>query len=97
MDRLPFNSNDLRERFVLHFIEYIEATAKETSLRSNGTLLTLQEHINIRRDNGGLFPAFDIIEVVHGFTLPTEVLGDKNFQSIVLAANDMISFSNVSW
>ncbi|KAL5535013.1 hypothetical protein ACEPAF_3104 [Sanghuangporus sanghuang] len=94
MNRLSGISNKPLDRFIAHFIEYIDATAREAGNRTDGKIPTFEEHLCLRRDNGGLFSAFDIIEVALGITLPPEVLVDNNFQSIVLAANDMISYSN---
>ena len=79
----------------MHFIEYMDATAREADNRTNDKILTLEDHLILRRNNGGLLPAFDVIEISLGFALPADVLEDSNFQSTVKAANDMVSYSNV--
>ncbi|KAL5534778.1 hypothetical protein ACEPAG_1242 [Sanghuangporus baumii] len=94
MSRLSGVSSELLKRFIAHFIQYIDATVREAGNRTDGKIPTFEEHLRLRRDNGGLFSTFDIIEVALGITLPPEVFVDSNFQSIVLAANDMISYSN---
>ena len=74
----------------------MDATATEAGNRANASIPAFEEHVRLRRDNGGLFTAFDAIEIALGFTLPEEVLNDKDFQSIVLSANDMVCYVNVS-
>ena len=50
----------------------------------------------MRRDNGGVWGAFDLIEFSLGIELPVEVFDDPNFMRVHCAANDMILYSNVS-
>ncbi|KAL5518435.1 hypothetical protein ACEPAH_117 [Sanghuangporus vaninii] len=94
MKRLSGVSTELLERLVSHFTAYMDATAREASHRTDGKIPTLEDHIRLRRDNGGVLPAFDVIEVALGITLPPEVFNDRDLQSMVLAANDMICYAN---
>ncbi|KAL5534777.1 hypothetical protein ACEPAG_1241 [Sanghuangporus baumii] len=94
IQRLSSISTEVLERFVPHFTAYMDATTREAGHRANGKIPTLEDHIKLRRDNGGLRTAFDVIEVVLGITLPPEVYEDRDFQSMVLAANDMICYAN---
>ncbi|KAL5518434.1 hypothetical protein ACEPAH_116 [Sanghuangporus vaninii] len=94
MKRISGVPIELLERFVSHFVEYIDATTREAGHRSNCKIPTLEDHIKLRRDNGGVLPTFDVMEVALGITLPPEVFSDRDFQSMVIAANDMICYAN---
>ena len=88
-------SEELRARFVAHLIQYINGISEEATLRTDGEFPSFEEYIKIRRDNGGLFPCCDMVEIILGVTLPAEVIEDSNFQKIMDAAVDMMSLSNV--
>ncbi|OCB88734.1 terpenoid synthase [Sanghuangporus baumii] len=87
-------STELHARFVSHLIQYIDGISKEATLRTDGEFPSFEEYIKIRRDNGGLFPCCDIVEIILGITLPRKVIEDKNFQKILDAAVDMMCLSN---
>ena len=80
---------------MVHFTEYIDATAKEAALRTDDKVPSFEEYIAVRRLNGAIFPCFDFVEILLGIVLPPEVFKDANFQSMFLAANDLLSLSNV--
>ena len=94
---LSGTSETFRERFFKHLTAYIEATASEAKLRTEGRHLDCIKELSLmRRDNGGVWGAFDLIEFSLGIELPVEVFDDPNFMRVHCAANDMILYSNVS-
>ncbi|KAL5495814.1 hypothetical protein ACEPAI_1278 [Sanghuangporus weigelae] len=94
LERFSSASEELRTRFLTHCIDYIDATSREASLRVTRQMPSFEDYVQLRRQNGGLFPAFEMVEFALGFTLPAGVLEDNDFQSIVLAAIDIICMSN---
>ncbi|OCB90779.1 terpenoid synthase [Sanghuangporus baumii] len=94
LERFSSASEELRARFVTHCIGYIDATAREAGLRATGQTPSFEDYVQLRRQNGGLFPAFEMVEFALGFTLPAGVLEDNDFQNIVFAAMDIICMSN---
>ena len=97
MGCLSGTSQTFRERFNRHLIIYVEATVDEAKVRNEGKqLLSIKEYLPIRRYNGGLLGAFDLIEFSLGIELPVVVFEDPNFMRVHCAANDMIIYSNVS-
>ena len=94
---LSETSETFRGRFFKHLIAYIEATANEAKLRTEEKQLnSIEDLAPMRRDNGGVWGAFDLIEFSLGIELPVEVFDDPNFMRVHCAANDMIIYSNVS-
>lgn len=95
MKRLPKASKNVLERFIATNASYIEATANEARLRAHGEVMSIEEYIPHRRENGGVRPCFDLIELVLGVELPEEVLKDHDFINAQNAAIDMIGWANV--
>ena len=73
MKRLPKASKNVLERFIATNASYIEATANEARLRAHGEVMSIEEYIPHRRENGGVRPCFDLIELVLGVELPEEL------------------------
>ncbi|EJD04456.1 terpenoid synthase [Fomitiporia mediterranea MF3/22] len=87
-------SPEVRERFVSHCVAYINATAKEATLRATNKKLSFEEYTHLRRDNGGELACFDLIEAVLRIALPAEVFEDPSFQAICCSMNDLICLAN---
>ena len=96
MERFSGTAEQVRTRFVTNHINYMDAVVKEASLRAAGQILPFEEYIHLRRQNGGVFSCFAIIEAALGIVLPAEVFEDDTFQDLIYAANDVIILSNAS-
>ena len=83
-------------RFLRHFRDYLNAVGKEAKLREQSVVLDMSSFEALRRDNGAVRVAFDLIGYSLGIDLPDAVLHHPTFTEIYFAALDMVSWSNAS-
>ena len=95
MQRLTNASPKFHERFIKHCIDYFDSVLPETDLRMKDNVMTLEEYVPHRRENGGVRPCFDLFEYVFNINLPDEVFEDEAFMRVYFAAVDAIGWSNV--
>ncbi|THH10878.1 hypothetical protein EW145_g1031 [Phellinidium pouzarii] len=94
MKRLSKSTKEFRRRFITHCTDYIDTVLPEADLRAQGKVLSLEEYVHHRRENGGVRPCFDLFEYAFGITLPDAVFKDPAFMRAYFAAVDMIGWSN---
>lgn len=96
MQRLANAGPKFHKRFIKHCIDYFDSVLPETDLRLKDRVMTLEEYVPHRRENGGVRPCFDLFEYVFNIELPDEVFEDEAFMRVYYAAVDAIGWSNVS-
>ncbi|KAI5122525.1 hypothetical protein M0805_005252 [Coniferiporia weirii] len=94
MKRLSNGSPEFRKRFIKHCTDYIDTVLPEADLRAQDKVLSLEEYVHHRRENGGVRPCFDLFEYAFNVALPDEVFEDPAFMRAYFAAVDMIGWSN---
>lgn len=85
-----------RERFIDAFDSYLNATVREAENRESGTVLGLEDFIELRRGNSGVEVAFALIECVLSTDLEPEVFDHPIFSSLRRLAGNMLFAANVS-
>jgi hypothetical protein len=81
-------------RFVGHVLDTMAGALREIQHRENGVPLLYSEYVALRRDAGAVVPCLDLIEVCAKVELAPEVYHSATYQEIVLAATDVISWTN---
>ena len=74
--------------------EYLEGVVQESIDKKDRRILDVKSYIDARRRTSGVKPSFSIIEL--GLHIPDEVMAHPAIQEMILAAIDMVAFSNVS-
>lgn len=95
MKRLENSNPKFRERFIKHSIDYFDSVLPEAEHRIKDSVMTLDEYIPHRRENGGVKPCFDLFEYCFDIDLPDEVFEDEAFIRVCDAAIDCVGWSNV--
>ena len=85
-----------RERFIKHNTQYFDAVITEADDRIKDNVMTLEQFIVERRENGGVRPFFDLIEYALKLDLPDEVFEDEALMRIENAGIDGVVWANVS-
>lgn len=74
--------------------EYLEGVVQESIDKKDRRILDVKNYIDARRRTAGVKPSFSIIEL--GLDIPDEVMSHPTIQEMILAATDLVAFSNVS-
>jgi len=93
--RLSTCSPATRQRWIDTFGNYLDATAREAKNREHGTILGLEDYINLRRGNSGLYPMFAVIECILGIDLGPKV-DHLVLSNMTRTAVDLAMIANVS-
>ena len=96
MQRLETAGPRFRARFIEHCSSFMNSILPETDNRIKDKVMTLEDYIIHRRENGAVRPCFDLLEYVLNIDMPNEVFEDQVFMRIYFAAIDAISCANVS-
>ena len=91
-----FFSGSLKERFIRHNKEFVDAVVREASLRAEGSVLGVEEYINLRRTNSAVAAFYDLIEVALATELEDAIYNNEVFKKVYMASLDLIAFCNVS-
>ena len=75
------------------FFQAITIQAKD---RRDGIIPELDSYIAVRRDTSGCKPCWALIEYANGLDIPDEVMGHPVVEALGEAANDLVTWSNVS-
>jgi len=94
--RLTTASSTARERFVDTFDHYLDATVREAENREQGTVLGLNDYLELRRGNSGVYPACAMIECILLIDLKPEVFYHPALWNLTRIAGDMLFTANVS-
>jgi hypothetical protein len=85
-----------RQRFIDTFDHYLDATVREAENREQGTILNLDDYLELRRGNSGVYPAYAVIECVLSIDLQPEVFNHPALWNLTKIAGDMLFTANVS-
>lgn len=75
---------------------YFQAVATEAANRERKLLPGLEEYIALRRNTSACKPAWALIEFANGLAIPDEVMEHKCLFTLGEAANDLVTWANVS-
>lgn len=75
------------------FFQAITIQAKD---RRDGIISELDSYIAVRRDTSGCKPCWALIEYANGLDIPNEVMEHPVVEALGEAANDLLTWSNVS-
>jgi len=89
------SSPGFQKRFI-HFMDlFLKAVTIQARDRTADTIPNIEDYVTVRRDTSGLKAAWALIEYANGLDLPDEVMEHPIIQSLEVAANDFVSWSNV--
>jgi len=74
----------------------LDATVREAENRERGTILGLNDYMDLRRGNSGVYPTLALIECVLGINLEQEVFDHPVLSNLTKLAGDLAIISNVS-
>lgn len=92
--RLETASSTARQRFIDTFDHYLDATVREAENREDGTILGLDDYLELRRGNSGVYPAYALIECIHKIDLQPEVFNHPALWNITGIIGDMLFIAN---
>ena len=75
---------------------FFEAVKQQALYRANGVVPELGIYIEMRRETSGCKPVFDLIEYSLDLELPDAVVEHPVIVALNNAANDLVTWSNVS-
>jgi len=90
------SSPGFQKRFIHNMDLFFKAVTIQARDRAAGVIPDLMDYIAVRRDTSGCKPSWALIEYANGLDLPDEVMEHRIIQSLDDAANDLVSWSNVS-
>jgi len=93
-ERLETASATARQRFIDTFDHYLDATVREAENREQGTILNLDDYLEIRRGNSGVYPAYAMIECILSIDLQPEVFNHPALWNLTKIAGDMLFTAN---
>jgi len=85
-----------RQRFIDTFDHYLDATVREAENRERGTVLGLNDYLELRRGNSGVYPGCAMIECILSIDLKPEVFYHPALWNLTRIAGDMLFTANVS-
>jgi len=69
---------------------------REAETREQGTILGFSDYVELRRGNGGAYPAYALIECILSIDLQPEVFDHPSLRNLTKIAGDMLFTPNVS-
>jgi len=93
-DRLSTASATARQRFTDTFDRYLDATVREAQNREDGTILSLEDFMELRRGNSGVEVAFALIECILLIDLKPEVFDHPALSRLKTLAGNMLFSAN---
>ena len=96
IERFTTASATARQRFIDTFDHYLDATVREAENREQGTILALDDYLELRRGNSGVYPAYAVIECILSIDLQPEVFNHPALWNLTKIAGDMLFIANVS-
>jgi hypothetical protein len=85
-----------QQRFIETFDFYFQAVTKQALDRESDEIPDLESYIALRRDSSGCKLCFTFIEYANNLDIPDDVMDHPLLRSLVEAANDLVSWANVS-
>ena len=84
------------QRFVETVGSYLDGTVRQAAYRDDDVIPSVDSYIALRRETSALRPCFVFVEFAARIDLPDEVYYHPVLSSMELAANDWVSWTNVS-
>ena len=84
------------QRFIETLELFFQAINTQATDRANGFIPNLESYISLRRDTSGCKPIWALIEYAYNLNIPDEVMDHPLICSLGEAANDLVTWSNVS-
>lgn len=75
---------------------FFQTVAQQAADRRAGRVPDLESYIALRRDTSACKPCWALIEYAHGLALPDDVMAHPLVCALGEAANDLVTWSNVS-
>lgn len=85
----------MQARFKEHLLQFFEAVSKQAQDRDSGVVPDLETYIDLRRDESGCKPVFDLIEYGLRIDLPDYVVEHPVIMALNQGSNDLVTWSNV--
>ena len=86
----------MQQRFMETMDFFFRAVTQQAQDRENGVVPDLESYISMRRDTSGCKPCWALIEYAYNLDLPDEVMDHPIIRALGEAANDLVTWSNVS-
>lgn len=75
---------------------FFQAIHQQAVDRTNGTIPDLESYIALRRDTSGCKTSWVLIEYAYNLCIPDDVMDHPVLRALGEAANDLVTWSNVS-
>lgn len=85
-----------QQRFMSTMDTFFQAITIQAKDRKDGVIPDLDSYISVRRDTSGCRPCWALTEYANGLDIPDEVMGHPVVEALGEAANDLVTWSNVS-
>jgi hypothetical protein len=93
---LSTSSRGSQQRFVETFDFFFQAVTQQALDREDGVVPDLESYIALRRDTSGCKPCWALIEYANNLDIPDDVMEHPIIRDLGEAANDLVTWSNVS-
>ncbi|MGW5532238.1 terpene synthase family protein [Streptomyces xanthochromogenes] len=87
-------SSTWKERFDANSLDTMTAALQELEFRKTQTVPPLAEYIPMRRHASSVINCFDLVELCAQVELPAVIYHSNAWQEIILAATDIVSWTN---
>lgn len=84
------------QRFLETMELFFQAIHRQSLDRVHEAIPDLESYIALRRDTSGCKPSWALIEYAHDLHIPDDVMDSPIIHSLGEAANDLVTWSNVS-
>jgi len=85
-----------QQRFMSTMDLFFQAITIQARDRRDGVIPDLDSYISVRRDTSGCKPCWALVEYANGLDIPDEVMEHPVVEALGEAANDLVTWSNVS-
>ena len=85
-----------QQRFIETFDFFFQAVTQQAQDRHSNDIPDLESYIALRRETSGCKPCWALIEYANNLDIPDEVMEHPLIRGLGDAANDYVSWSNVS-
>lgn len=86
----------MQRRFIDTFDLFFQAVTQQAKDRHSGDVQDLESYIALRRNTSGCKPCWALIEYAYGLDIPDAVMAHHTLEDMGEAANDIVTWSNVS-
>jgi len=93
-ERLAMGTATARKRYIDTYDDYLDATVSEAENREQGAVLGLNDYLEHRRGNSGMYIAYAMIECMLSIDLQPEVFNHPALWNLTKIAGDMFFIQN---